>query len=85
MPIQVQEASRRPNSHDQNRTYLWHIIAKIISAKSKERILKAVRKKIKWCIKVNTSKQQQIFNRNLNSKKGMEYGILGTERKQFQI
>jgi hypothetical protein len=28
MPIQVQEPSRTPNRHDQNRTSQWHIIVK---------------------------------------------------------
>jgi hypothetical protein len=41
--IQVQEASRTPNSTDQNRTSLRHIIIKTSSTKNKERILKPVR------------------------------------------
>jgi hypothetical protein len=45
MPIQVQEASRTPNRHDQNRTSLWHITLKTTSTENKERILKAVREK----------------------------------------
>jgi phenylalanyl-tRNA synthetase beta subunit len=43
MPIQVQEASRTPNRHDQNRKFQWHIIIKTTSKENKERILKAVR------------------------------------------
>jgi hypothetical protein len=45
MSIQVQEASKRPNRHDQNRTSPWHIIVKTISTENKERIFKAVREK----------------------------------------
>jgi hypothetical protein len=45
MPIQVQEASRTPNRHDQIRTFTWHIIIKTISKENKERILKPVRQK----------------------------------------
>jgi hypothetical protein len=45
LPIQVQEASRKPNRHDQNRTSPWHIIVKTISTENKERILEAVREK----------------------------------------
>jgi Holliday junction resolvase RusA-like endonuclease len=45
MPIQVQEISRAPNRHDQNRTSPQHIIVKAISTDNKERILRAVREK----------------------------------------
>jgi hypothetical protein len=45
MPIQVQEASRKPNRPDQNRTTPQHIIIKITSTENKEKILKAVREK----------------------------------------
>jgi hypothetical protein len=38
--IQVQEASRTPNRHDQNRTPSWHIIVKTSSTVYKERKLK---------------------------------------------
>jgi hypothetical protein len=45
MPIQVQETSRTPNRLDQNRTTPQHIIIKITSTETTERILKAVREK----------------------------------------
>jgi predicted nuclease with TOPRIM domain len=45
IPIQMQEASRAPNRPDQNRTASQHIIIKITSTDTRERILKAVRKK----------------------------------------
>jgi transcription antitermination factor NusG len=45
LPIQVQEASRTPNRHDQNRNFPQYIIIKIISTENKERILKALREK----------------------------------------
>jgi hypothetical protein len=45
MPIQIQEASRTPNRLDQNRTTPLHIIIKTTSTETRERLLKAVRKK----------------------------------------
>jgi hypothetical protein len=45
MPIQVQEASRPLNKPDQNRNTPQHIIIKITSTETRERILKAVREK----------------------------------------
>jgi hypothetical protein len=45
IPIQMQEASRTPNRPDQNRTTPQHIIIKITSSKTRERILKTVREK----------------------------------------
>jgi hypothetical protein len=47
MNIQVQEASRSPNRHYQNRTSPWPIRVQIVSTEKKERILKAVREKNK--------------------------------------
>jgi hypothetical protein len=44
MHIQVQDASRTPNRHDQNRTTLWHIIVKTTSRETRERILNGIRK-----------------------------------------
>jgi hypothetical protein len=37
--IQVEEASRTSNRHDQNTNSPWHIIVKIISTENKERRL----------------------------------------------
>jgi hypothetical protein len=45
IPIQMQEASRTPNTPIQNRTTLLHIIIKTTSSETRERILKAVREK----------------------------------------
>jgi hypothetical protein len=45
LPIQVQEASRKPNRLDQNRTSPCHIIIKTTSTQNREKILKAVREK----------------------------------------
>jgi hypothetical protein len=45
IPIQMQEASRTPNSPDQNRTTPWHIIIKTTNTETRERILQAVREK----------------------------------------
>jgi hypothetical protein len=44
MPIEVQEASRTQNRHDQNSTTPRHIIIKTTSTDSREKILKTVRK-----------------------------------------
>jgi hypothetical protein len=44
-PIQVQEASRTPNRHDQNRTYPQHVIVKTTTIENKENVFKAVREK----------------------------------------
>jgi hypothetical protein len=44
LPIQVQEASRKPNKLDQNRTSPWHLIVKTTDTENRERLLKAVRK-----------------------------------------
>jgi hypothetical protein len=53
MLIQVPEASRIPNRHDQNRTSPWHIIVK---TSSKERILKTAGRNNKSIIKGSLSK-----------------------------
>jgi hypothetical protein len=45
MPIQVQEASRTPNTLDQNRITPQHIIIKTTGTENRERILKSVREK----------------------------------------
>jgi hypothetical protein len=45
MPIQVQEALRTSNRHNQNRTSPWHILVKTLSTENKERILKSAREK----------------------------------------
>jgi hypothetical protein len=47
MSIQVQEASNIPNRYDQNKTSPQNIMVKTISTENKERILKAVERKIK--------------------------------------
>jgi hypothetical protein len=44
MSIQVQEVSRTPNRHDQNKNSPQHITVKTISKESKERILKAIKR-----------------------------------------
>jgi hypothetical protein len=45
IPIQVQETSRTPNRHDQNRTSPQLIIVQILSIENKEKILKSARDK----------------------------------------
>jgi hypothetical protein len=45
MPIQVQEASKTPNTLDQNNTTPQHIIIKTTNTEYRERMLKAVREK----------------------------------------
>jgi hypothetical protein len=56
MPIQVQEASRTPNSPDQTRTTPWHIIIKTTSSETRERILKTIREKKQITYKGKTIK-----------------------------
>jgi hypothetical protein len=45
LPMQVQEASRTPNSFNRNRTSPRNIIIKTISTENKERTLKPIREK----------------------------------------
>jgi hypothetical protein len=45
LPIQVQEASRTPNRHDQNKTFQWHNIIKTTSTGNRKGISKAEREK----------------------------------------
>jgi hypothetical protein len=45
MPIQVQEALRTLNRPNQNKTTPWPIIINTTRTKTKERLLKSVRKK----------------------------------------
>jgi hypothetical protein len=47
MPINIQEAYRTPNRLDQKRNSSCHIVVKTQNAQNKERILKAVRKKVR--------------------------------------
>jgi len=47
VPINIQEAYRTPNRWDQKRNSSCHIIVKTLNEQNKERILKAVRKKVK--------------------------------------
>jgi hypothetical protein len=72
MPIQVQETSRTPNRHDQNKISSQYITVKIISTEKKGRILKTVRKKIQITYKGKPIKYSRFLNRKLKSKKGME-------------
>jgi hypothetical protein len=53
MPIQIQEASRTPNRHDQNRDTPRHIIIKTTSTENRGRILKPGREKKQITCKVN--------------------------------
>jgi hypothetical protein len=47
MPMNMQEAYRTPNRLDQKRNSSCHIIIKTTIAQNKERILKAIREKVK--------------------------------------
>jgi hypothetical protein len=47
MSMNIQEAYRTPNSLDQKRNFSHYIIIKTPNAQNKERILKAVREKVK--------------------------------------
>jgi hypothetical protein len=73
LPIQLHEASRILNRHDQIRTSPQHIIIKRTSTENRERILKAVREKKQITYTGKTIKITTDFlNRNLKNKKGME-------------
>jgi hypothetical protein len=45
LPVQVQEASSKPNRLDQNRTSSQHTIIKTTTSENRKRILKGIRKK----------------------------------------
>jgi hypothetical protein len=62
MLIQVQEASRTLNRSDQNRTTLQHIIIKITSTETRERILMAVREKKQITYKGKPVKITAVFS-----------------------
>ena len=47
MPMNIQEAYRTPNRLDQKRNSSWHIIIRTTKTLNKDRILKAVREKVK--------------------------------------
>ena len=47
LPINIQEAYRTPNRLDQKRISSCHIIIKTPNAQNKERLLKALREKVK--------------------------------------
>jgi hypothetical protein len=47
MPMNIKEAYRTANSLDQKRNSSFHIIIKTPNAQNKERILKAIREKVK--------------------------------------
>jgi hypothetical protein len=72
IPIQVQEASRTPNRLDRNRTTPQHIIIKITSTETRERILKVAREKKKSNLQRETHQNHSRFlSRNIKSKKSM--------------
>jgi hypothetical protein len=73
MPIQLLEASRTPNSLDQNRTTPQHIIIKTTSTENRERILKGVREEKQITCKGKPIKiKSRFLHGNLKSKKSME-------------
>jgi hypothetical protein len=82
MPTQVQEDPRKPNRLDQNRTIPWHIIIETTSTQSRERILKVVREK-KITYKGKPIKTSRFLNKHLKNKKGLDWGILGTDENNF--
>jgi hypothetical protein len=85
LPIQVQETSRTPNRHDQNRSSPRHVIIKTTSTENRERILRPVRVKKQITYKGKAIKiiVDLFLNRNLKSKKGMELDIWRNERNNF--
>jgi hypothetical protein len=71
MPNKIQEASRTPNNPDQNRNTSLHIIIKMTSTDTRERILKAVKENKQIPYKNKPIKITADFNRNIKSKKSM--------------
>jgi hypothetical protein len=79
MPIQVQEAYRRPNRLDQNRTTTGHII-ETTSTEIRERILKAVREKKQITYKGKPIKIRADFPmETLKARKAWSKVFLGNE------
>jgi hypothetical protein len=70
--IQIPEASRTPNTPDQNRTTPRHIIIQTISTETRERILKTIREKKQMTYKDKPIKITTDFStETLKSKKSM--------------
>jgi len=67
IPIKIQEAYRTTNGLDKRRSSSCHIIVKIPNTKEedKERILKAIRKKIKEHMKADLSEFHQTSHQRL--------------------
>jgi hypothetical protein len=65
MSMNIQEAYRTANRLDQKRNSSQHIIIRTTNAVNKDRILKAVRKKVKYHIKASLSELLQTFHQRL--------------------
>jgi hypothetical protein len=63
--LNIQEAYRTPNRLDQKRNSSCHIIIRTTNALNKDRILKAVREKVKQHIKVGLSELHQTSHQRL--------------------
>jgi hypothetical protein len=69
MPWKVEEASRTPNRHDQNRTSPRYIIVKTTSTENKKKILKAVREKNQVTCKGKPNKIADLSTETLKAKR----------------
>jgi hypothetical protein len=65
MPMNIQEAYRNPNRLNQKRNSSQHIIIKTPNALNKERILKAVREKVREHIKADLLELHQTSHQRL--------------------
>jgi hypothetical protein len=62
MPIQVQEASRTPNKHDQSQTSPEHFIIKRTSTNKRKRKLKPIREHNQIIYKGKPMKKEKILS-----------------------
>jgi hypothetical protein len=69
MLIQVQEASRTPNIHDQNRTSSQNIIIKATGTENKERILQATQKKNQMTYKGKSIKITDFSTKTIKARR----------------
>jgi hypothetical protein len=83
--IQVQEVSRTPNRHDQNRTSPWYIIFKTTSTENRKRILKAIRKKNQITYKSQPIKITADFStETLKARRAWSEVFQTLKKKKFQ-
>jgi hypothetical protein len=63
--MNIQEAYRTPNRLDQKINSSHHLIIKTPKSLNKERTLKAIRERVKYCVKADLSELHQISHQRL--------------------